>query len=290
MAGWGLFAGALMYCLLVFAGVATYSPDHSASPMADGAAYYFTETPYDWSDDPAFVGEYLYSPAFLWVVAPLQLLPWELFATVWFGLHLAVLLYLRVPWMLAFVPVMDDALWGNIYTFLALAVVLVVRHGVASLWVTVLLTKVTPAVGMGWHLGRREWRGFATALVVTAFIVGVGVVANPELWEEWFAALRGAPGSYPGIGDSTIFLIVRMAIGGLVSVFAGATNRTWLLPIGMLAAVPGFFIYSFALLLASVVLYLDGRATRLAPAAARAVATDEPRAPASGSSTAASTG
>ncbi|MEK6191319.1 MAG: glycosyltransferase family 87 protein [Chloroflexota bacterium] len=262
--GWGVFAGALVYSILVLTGNARYHGDDVTFLMGDAAAYYYTATPYDWTDDAEGVGEFRYAPAFLWVTAPLRLLPWELFAAVWFGLHIAVLLYLRVPWMLAFIPVMDDALWGNIYTFQALAVVLIVRHGTSSLWATVLLTKVTPGVGLGWHLGRREWRAFATALGVTVLIIGIGFAVNAEIWAEWLAALRAAPENYPGIGDSTTLLILRMAIGGAIAVLAGKTGRTWLLPIGMLVAVPGFFIYSFALLLASVVLYLDARAARSA--------------------------
>jgi hypothetical protein len=290
MAGWGVFFGALVYCVLVLTQRAEYYPLDTAIVMGDAAAYYYVDTPYDWTDDGEDVGEYRYAPPFLWVTAPLRLLPWELFAALWFAAHIGVLLYLRVPWMLAFIPVMDDALWGNIFTFLALAVVLILRHRTWALWTTVLLTKVTPAVGMGWHLARREWGAFAVALGVTGLIVVVGVAVNPEIWAEWLTALRAAPENYPGIGDTTLSLVVRMGSGGLIAFYAGWKGRTWLLPIGMLVAVPGFFIYSFALLLASVVLYLDDRKARPLQQPVLPPAVEPPPAPASGSSTAASTG
>lgn len=270
MLGWGVFAGALAYCVLVLTGNATYYANEPAIFMGDAGAYYFTETPYDWTDDPVDSGEYRYAPAFLWLVRPLGILPWELFAGLWFTLHVAVLVYLRVPWLLAFPPVLDDVLWGNIYTFLALAVVLILRHRAAALWAVVLLTKVTPGVGMAWHAARREWRALAIAGTVTAGIVLTGVVLETDLWFSWLDALAAAPGSYAGLGGGELsHLIPRMILGGVVAAYAGWTQRAWLLPIGMLIAVPGFFPYSFALLIASVVLYRDSRQPQPGPAPVR---------------------
>jgi len=259
VARWGLFAGALVFCLLVLSGTVKYFATDEPLLMRDGAAYYFSDTPYDWSDRPAGAGEYRFSPAFLFVIAPLRLLPWEAFAAVWFAAHVAVLLYLRLPWMLIFPGVMEDALWGNINTFLALAVVLIVRRGAAPLWATVFLTKVTPGVAVVWHAARREWRELAVAAGVTAVIIGVGVAVDPQLWFGWWLSLITGPDTYPTTAYSPP-LALRLAIGASAAVFAAVTNRAWLLPVAMLVAVPGFWPNSFALLLASVALY-KGRLT-----------------------------
>jgi len=262
VARWGVFAGALIYVLLVLTRSVPYFATEPPVMMGDAAAYYLSDTPYDWSDRPDGVGEYRYAPAFLWLIAPLRLLPWEVFAVAWFVAHIGVVLYLRLPWMLAFPGVMEDAIWGNVNTFVALAVVLIVRHRAAPLWAFILLTKVTPGVAVVWHAARREWREFGVALGFTALIVVVGVVLEPRLWASWVEALIAAPGNYPAPGDSLAVLIPRVLVGAGIAVYAAVTNRGWLLPIGMLVAVPGFWAYSFALLLASVALYKE-RLTRV---------------------------
>jgi hypothetical protein len=273
VARWAVFAAAFIYCVLALSGAVPYGGTPPGQiVMADGAAYYFLETPYDWTDRPPGVAEYRYSPAFLWLTAPLRLLPWELFVVVWFAAHVGTLLYLRVPWMLAFPGVVDDVVRGNINTFLALAVVLVIRHAASPLWSVVLLTKVTPGIAVIWHAARREWRQFAIALAVTAAIIVVGVAIDPELWTDWIESLGVGLESYRTVGFAAP-LIVRVGIGLAISVFAAVSDRAWLLPIGMLVAVPGLWPSSFALLTASVVLYLASREGSAAVALADGTAT-----------------
>jgi hypothetical protein len=134
MLGWGVFAGALAYGILVITGLAPYHGEEITFLMGDAGAYYYTETPYDWTDDPAGSGAFRYAPPFLWLIGPGVFLPWEVFAGLWFALHVVVLIYLGVPWLLAFPPVMDDAVSGNISVFLALVVVLILRHRAVALW------------------------------------------------------------------------------------------------------------------------------------------------------------
>lgn len=255
IARWAIFAAAFLYCVLALSGAVPYGGTPPGQiVMADGAAYYFVETPYDWSDRPPGVAEYRYSPAFLWLTAPLRLLPWEVFVAVWFAAHVGTLVYLRVPWMLAFPGVVDDAVRGNINTFLALAVVLVVRHAASPLWSAVLLTKVTPGVAVVWHAARREWRRLAMALASTAAIIVIGVVIDPPLWGQWWQSLSVGLETYRTVGFAAP-LLVRIAVGVAIAVFAAISDRAWLLPVGMLVAVPGLWPSSFALLIASVVLY-----------------------------------
>jgi hypothetical protein len=227
--------------------------------MADGAAYYFIDdSPYDWSDRPPGVAEYRYSPAFLWVTAPFRLVPWEAFVAIWVAGHIAVLVYLRIPWMLAFPGVIDDVVRGNINTFLALAVVLSIGGGAAVLWSTSLLTKVTPGVGVVWHAGRREWRRVVVAFAVTGAVIVIGVMIDRELWEEWWYSLGAGVESYRTV-DFLAPLPVRVVLGAAICLFAALTNRAWAVPIGMLLAVPGLWPSSFALLIASIVLIKSAR-------------------------------
>lgn len=55
---------------------------------------------------------------------------------------------------IAFPLVTEDVVRGNIHTLLAIATVLGFRHPAA--WTAVLLTKVTPGVGLVWFAVRRE--------------------------------------------------------------------------------------------------------------------------------------
>jgi hypothetical protein len=267
VARWGIFAGALVYCLLVLVGSASFFATDQVMPFGDAAAYYFSDTPYDWSDRPAGAGEYRYSPAFLILIAPLRVLPWEAFAAVWFVAHIAVLLYLRLPWMLAFPGVMEDVLLGNINTFLALGLVLIIRHGGAPIWASFLLTKVTPGVAVIWHAARREWRELGAAAGITALIIGIGVALEPQLWTEWFGSLMAGPETYAKNVGLVAPLWLRIAAAAAISVYAATSDRPWLLPIAVIVAMPGIWVSSFALLLASIVLYRGSRRGILQPMA-----------------------
>jgi len=75
VARWGVFVGALIYCLLVLSGHASFFATDQPIMMADAAGYYFPETPYARSDQPLGAANYRYSPAFLILIAPLRLLP-----------------------------------------------------------------------------------------------------------------------------------------------------------------------------------------------------------------------
>ena len=79
----GVFIGALVYCVLALTGAVPYT-SHGEPLMGDAMAYYYSDTPYDWSDRPSGAGEYRYSPAFLNAISPLRLVEWDLFAALWF--------------------------------------------------------------------------------------------------------------------------------------------------------------------------------------------------------------
>jgi hypothetical protein len=180
---------------LVLAAVASsaepFLPD-SFGPGQDARAYWAAPAgdPYD----PGSVGResaYLYSPAFIQMLAPLRELPWPLFLVLWTGLLLVALACLSGP--VLFVPLLALALhevWGgNIHLLLALAVVVGFRWPAA--WAFVVLTKVTPGIGLLWFAVRREWRSLVLALVATIAVVAVSAVLAPQLWEDRQAPQEG---------------------------------------------------------------------------------------------------
>ena len=218
--------------------------------MCDGAAYYFAdrEAPYDWSQLGPGVQRYRYAPAFLWVIAPLRLLPWEAFAVVWFALHVGAFVWLKAGWMMAIPGLNEDVIRGNISVFLAVAVVLALTRN-PGWWSGILLTKVTPGVGIVWHAVRREWRALGWATGVTLLIVTVGALIDQNLWLDWLEALLRGPHTYE-TGHPLGPLAVRIGIAALGVAYAARTDRAWLVPIAMVIAVPGLWPLSFALLAA----------------------------------------
>jgi len=119
---------------------------------------------------------YLYSPAFAQFFWPILMLPWEVFYGIWLALLTVALLWLARPWLslVLFPPVFITwGIWllliprhalsaGNIAILMGLAVVASFRRPWA--WAFLLLTKVTPGVGLLWFVVRREWRNLFIAL------------------------------------------------------------------------------------------------------------------------------
>jgi hypothetical protein len=204
---------------------------------------------------------YVYSPAFAQLVYPLTLLPWEAFAALWTGLAIGILFWMRVPWMLAFPGVVDDILRGNIHVFLAGAVVLAVwRQPIgAGSWAFPLLTKVTPGIGMAWHAVRGEWQAVVIGLGLTAAIVGASVLVAPDLWAEWIGLLGANVGSYPRIQVIPLPWLIRLPVALVLVVVAARWDRAWLLPIGVMLALPNVWTSSLALLAGSAALWVAQR-------------------------------
>jgi hypothetical protein len=204
---------------------------------------------------------YVYSPAFAQLLYPFTLLPWPVFAALWTGLAIGILFWMRVPWMLAFPGVIDDILRGNIHVFLAGAVVLAVwrQPWGAGAWAFPFITKVTPGIGILWHPLRGEWRALWVGLGLTAAIVGVSVLTVPELWAEWISLLAANVGSDPRIQVVPLPFLVRLPVAVVLVVVAARWNRAWLLPIGVMLALPNVWTSSLALLAGSAAFWWADR-------------------------------
>jgi len=253
MTVWGLLV-AVVLVVAMTALADPFDPD-SFGPGHDARAYW--AAPLDDPYEPGSVGQesaYLYSPAFLLAASPLRGLPWPLFVGLWTAGLLAVLFWLARP--LLFLPLVLltlPELWGgNITILLAAAVVL--GFGRSSAWAFPILTKVTPGLGLMWFAFRREWLPFAQAFAATAIVIAVTAFFAPGLWGEWFGLLSSSTGSSTVEGSVPVPLILRLPVAIAVIAVAAVSGRRWLLPIGVLLAMPVIWWGSLALLTACVAL------------------------------------
>jgi len=224
------------------------------------------------------IGAFRYSPVIAWLFLPATWVSWEAMIAAYLALS-AVALYVMLGrraalFVLAFPPVLLELLNGNIHIFTALAVWLGLRW--APAWSFILLTKVSPGVGMLWYVARREWRSLASALGVTAAIVVIGVVIAPGLWVDWIRSLAGSAAgpTVPGVPP----IWIRLPIAAAVAWYAGRTDRAWLVPVAVFLGLPHLWIQGLAILTASFPLYWErARWQARQPAAApRAAATRAP--------------
>ena len=253
---WGVLV-AIMLVVLMMAMADPFEPD-SFGPGHDARAYW--AAPLDDPYEPGSVGQesaYLYSPAFLVALSPLGALPWPIFLGVWTAGLLAVLFWLARP--LLFLPLLLLALpevWGgNITILLAAAIVIGFSRSVA--WAFPLLTKVTPGLGVLWFGVRREWLNFSLAIAATLAVVAGTALLTPGLWSEWFGLLTSSTDSSTVAGSVPIPLLARLPFAIAVIVFAAWRGQRWLLPIGVLLAMPVIWWGSLALLTACVALKRD---------------------------------
>jgi hypothetical protein len=196
-------------------------------------------------------GAYVYSPAFLQAFAPLLALPWQPFVTVWSAIALGALAWLARPAaLLAMLIVALPEIWGgNIHLLLAVAIVLGFRYPAA--WAFVVLTKVTPGIGLLWFALRREWRHLAIALGATAVIAAASYIIEPQLWPDWFAALAGNARTDPFVlGVIPIPLALRLPVALALLLWAAPRNQRWAVPVACMLALPAWWIGGLTMLLA----------------------------------------
>lgn len=178
---------------------------------------------------------FLYPPPAGLVAATFDILPYDVFHALWRLLQVGVLVGLAGPLAgpLALLPLVGNEIAvGNISLLMAGAVVLGFRWPAA--WAFVLLTKVTPGVGLLWFAVRREWRSLAIALGVSGALAAVTIPLFPGLWADWIdlmvASLRQAP---PDTAAAVPF-VVRLALGALVVVIGALTDRPWTVPLAVM--------------------------------------------------------
>jgi hypothetical protein len=105
-------------------------------------------------------------------------------------------------------------------------------------WAFVVLTKVTPGIGLVWFAARGEWRSLAIAGIATLGVVGASWLIEPALWSAWLDLLLREAHNAPPAGSIAIPIWLRLPIALGLVVFAARTDRRWLLVVSCAFALP----------------------------------------------------
>jgi hypothetical protein len=200
----------------------------------------------DWTTPSA----YPYAPVLLQVLQPIRILSWQLFIAAWSAILIAAVAWLTGPRLLAagiLFAAMELA-GGNIELLLAVAIVLGFRW--PSAWAFVLLTKITPGVGLLWFVVRREWRPLAIALASTVAVAGLSIVLAPEAWAQWPGVLLGIAGRSGTWAAVPIPFVARLPFAIAIIVWGARTNRRWTVPVASMLSLPALWYGGFSMLLA----------------------------------------
>ena len=222
-----------------------------------------------WNDPIAYV----YSPAFLQLVTPLTQLPWQAFMAVWTALLIAAARFLTGPRLLAagllFPFTAMEIAGGNVSLLLAVAIVIGFRWPAA--WALVLLTKITPGIGLLWFAvrrrvapsrdrprrDRRDRRG----------LVRDAAPAVARLGRRRSSATPGKGGTWASV---PVPLWIRLPIAAAVVVWGARTDRAWTVPVAAMLALPALWYGGISMLLAAIPLLPEQGRVRWLPAGARA--------------------
>jgi Glycosyltransferase family 87 len=211
----------------------------------------------DWNDPIAYV----YSPAFLQLVSPLTALPWQAFVAAWTAILIGVVRFLTGPRLLAvgllFPFAAMEVAGGNVSLLLGAAIVLGFRW--PAFWAIVLLTKLTPGIGLLWFAVRREWRSLAIATGATAVVALVSFAILPDQWRTWIdVVIRNVAAGKSGTWASVpIPLWIRLPAAVAVVVWGARTDRRWTVPVASMLALPALWYGGLSMLLAVIPLLPD---------------------------------
>ena len=237
-----LFAGYLFVVVAPAAGTVGF----------DAFAYWSVNLEHPYRLVAGELGAFPYTPVAARLFAPAALLPWPTFWWVWMALLVGTAIWLgwrQALLVLAFPPVAIELYHGNIHLLIAAAIALGLRY--PWTWAFVLLTKVTPGVGLVWFAVRREWRQLSIALGVTAVLVAVSLAVDGRLWREWIVEgllpVTGGPVKQFYIA---IPLIVRIPLAVILVAWGARTDRTWVLPAGAALALPVLWLSGLSILAA----------------------------------------
>jgi Glycosyltransferase family 87 len=234
-------------------GVITLATIYSAGgPGYDFMAY--------WAVDPSSpyettlgLGAFHYAPPFVFLAAPLSLLPFDMAYVVWTSVMAALLVWMTRSWALAwcaFPPVASELFHGNIHIAMAALIVVGIRYSPALGIVG--LAKLTTSVAMLWPVFRRDWRGVIEAAAVVLAIVAASVLLQgTEIWGAWFAHLS-ARAETPHVGGALIDvpLALRLPAAAALLAWGAVSDRRWTLPVAVALSVPLLWAHSFAVLVA----------------------------------------
>ena len=217
----------------------------------DVVAYWSVDLARPYAGNVGDLGFFAYSPAVALLLAPFTALPWPVFLVGWYVLLGAAVLWLgrrRVLLLLAFPPVAIELYHANIHLHLAVAIVVGFRYPAA--WAVVLLTKVTPGIGLLWFVARREWRNLALALGATAAIVLATYVVLPAQWSDWVALLTSQSGTPPPWPAMPIPLWLRLPVAAALVWWGARRDAYWTVPAAATLALPALWPGGLAIMAA----------------------------------------
>jgi hypothetical protein len=192
---------------------------------------------------------FVYPPPFALLMIVLRQMPFEVFTALLRALELAGIVVLAGPATaiaLFLPPVATEINAANINVLLGLCIVFGLRWPI--LYVPVLLTKPTAAIGLVWFVARKDWRALILVGGVTAAICAVSFLTAPDLWASWVAQLRTIS---PRPGWPYPFTLAERAVIFVPLVIWGAwTRRRWAVVLASLLAFPLLTFLSPTLLLA----------------------------------------
>ena len=248
--------GAIVAGLLFFAYLFLVVAPAAGTFGFDAYAYWAVDPRDPYVATAGALGAFTYSPVIAWAFAPFGLLPFWQFLWLWTGVLVGTAIWLGgrpvrpILAVLAFPPVALELYHGNVHLLMAAAIALGFRYPAA--WSFVLLTKVTPGVGLAWFLFRREWRALAIALGVTAAIAGISFAVNPAAWQGWITDSLGATAAGAPLNQLAIPipLWIRVPIALVVVAWGARTDRRWTVPVAATLALPVLWPSGLAMLAA----------------------------------------
>ncbi len=216
-----------------------------------------------WSIDPATLyektisgqyalGGFRYGPPIGLLFATFHALPWWLFLWIWIAVMVAALVFLGGRWSLALLAVPPLGLeleHGNVHLLIAAAIVLGFRW--PWTWSFVLLTKVTPGIGLLWFAARREWRNLAIALGFTAAVSAAAYLLAPALWSQWVHALLVNSGQTQDYSVPSP-LVIRLPLAILLVLWGARTDRPWTVGVAAMLALPIIWVHGLVVAFAAV--------------------------------------
>lgn len=198
------------------------------------------------------LGAFRYAPPIAFLFAPLGLLPWWLFLLLWEAIMVATIAWLGGRWALVLLAVPPFALelyHGNVHLLMAAAIALGFRH--PWTWAFVILTKVTPGVGLLWFAVRREWRSLAVALVATLVVALASAIVAPHYWREWVDSVLS------NLNEPQYYSVpppapIRLPIAAALVIWGARTDRPWTVAVAATLGLPIIWPHGFVLALAAV--------------------------------------
>ena len=199
-------------------------------------------------------GAFLYSPIVAQLFAPFSLLPYPVFYALLAAANMGALVYLLgvelAALSLFLVPVSNEIARGNIHLLLGVAIVVGMRRPAA--WAVVLLTKVTPGVGLLWFAVRREWRALAVAIGTTAVLVVISLIFVPDLWRAWVTMLLSNSEATRPNAVLQVPVLPRLLVAGTLVAIGAWWDKPAIVPVAALIALPAIWVNSLSMLVAVV--------------------------------------